>query len=112
MAEGGTGRAARALTSGPRRSVGAGSARCGVQRGWAERDAARGGAGLVEALRPGPDRAEPRRPGASGGEGELGRSGPAGRERETRAALGRAWVAVGLGFGCEFGFSFSYSSPF
>ena len=44
--------------------------------------------------------------------GELRRSGPAGRERETWAALGRAWVAVGLGFGCGFGFSFSYSSLF
>ena len=96
MAEGGTGRAARALTSGPRRSVGAGSARCGVQRGWAERDAARGGAGLVEALRPGPDRAEPRRLGPAEERASWAEVGP----REGRGRPGPRWAGPGLlGFG-------------
>ena len=58
-----------------------------MQRGWAERDAARGGAGLVEALRPGPDRAEPRR------------LGPA-EERASWAEAGAAWEQAGA---CELG---------
>jgi len=80
---------------------GASVARCGVQRGWAERDAARGGAGLVEALRPGPDRAEPRRLGPAEERASWAEVGP----REGRGRPGLRWAArreVGFGFG--FGF--------
>ena len=54
-----------------------------VSRGG-ERVRAERGAGLVEALRSGPDRAEPRRPGPA----EERASGPAKRERERARLMG------------------------
>ena len=87
--------------------------RAGASAGrWAERDAARGGAGLVEALRPGPDRAEPRRLGPAEERASWAEVGP----REGRGRPGPCWAGPGLLLGwvlvVSLGFLFSYSSPF
>ena len=83
-----------------------------VSRGG-ERVRAERGAGLVEALRSGPDRAEVRASGPRLRFGPeccagKGRNGPQERERETWAALGRlgkeVWAGLGLGFLSHFYF--------
>ena len=104
-----------------RLAVGAarGAERARLQAEQGERAARRGtgpkyaGAGLVEVLRSGLDRAEPRRPGPA----EERASGPAKRERERARlsaglGLGR-WFGLGLGLSFVLGFlSIFYFSPF
>ena len=100
---------------GPRRQRARGRELSGVTRGAGRGACARGGAGLVEALRSGPDRAEPRRPGPA----EERASGPGLRFGPGRIGLvgfrekgsgPRVWVA-GLVLLGSFPFLFLFLSP-